>query len=70
MAQIEAIQLHGGVGANIVNPPEVAGLLPQNWHGGKVGHVQEILNRRKVVLRANGDHLNDVLAVSSELLDV
>jgi len=70
MAEIEAVQLHGGVGANIVNPPEVAGLLPQNRHGGKVGDVQELLNGRKTVLRTHRDHLNDVFVVPSELLDV
>jgi hypothetical protein len=65
-----AEELHRGVGANIVHPPEITALLPQDRHGRQVGTANKLLDTLKVFLRSNTDNLQDILVISSELLDV
>ena len=50
--------------------PDVACLFPQDRDGLKVGGIDEVLDGFKVFLGADAYNLEDLLVVSSELLDV
>ena len=68
--EVEAVQLHRRVVADILEAPQVAAAFPKHRGVGHAGLVEEVLYSLKVILGANANDLYELCVVSSELLDV